>query len=237
MIKLDILAFGAHPDDVELAASGTLLKHIASGKKVGIIDLTLGKLGSRGSVELRKEEAAAASLLLQLAVRENLEMEDGFFVNDRSHQLRVVKMIRKYQPTIVLANAIEDRHPDHSKAAKLVVDACFFAGLIALKTTEAGEEQCIWRPKAIYHYIQDRYVKPDFVVDISGFWQQRMKTVLAYGSQFYSGTVEGNQTPISSQDFLKFLEGRAREYGRQINCEYGEGFTVDGTLEVKEFDM
>jgi N-acetylglucosamine malate deacetylase 1 len=234
MMKLDILAFGAHPDDVELAASGTILKHIAFGRKIGIIDLTLGQLGSRGSVALRKEEAADASKILKLAVRENLGMEDGFFENDQSHQMKVVRMIRKYQPEIVLANATEDRHPDHSKGSKLVSDSCFLSGLVALKTNEEEKEQIAWRPKAIYHYIQDRYQKPDFVIDVSPYWQERMKSVMAYSSQFYNGKNEGNQTPISSKEFLNFLEARAREFGRQINCEFGEGYTVERTLEMKE---
>jgi N-acetylglucosamine malate deacetylase 1 len=234
MIKLDILAFGAHPDDVELAASGTILKHIAMGKKVGIVDLTLGQLGSRGTIEIRKKEAANSSKLMKLAVRENLEMEDGFFANDQKHQMQIVKMIRKYQPDIVLANAIEDRHPDHGKAAKLISDACFLSGLVALNTSLGKKVQIAWRPKVVYHYIQDRYIKPDFVIDVTDFWEQRMKTVLAFSSQFYDGKKTGTQTPISSQEFLKFLDGRAREFGRQINCEFGEGFTVERTLEMKE---
>jgi N-acetylglucosamine malate deacetylase 1 len=234
MIKLDILVFGAHPDDVELSASGTILKHVALGKKVGVIDLTQGQLGSRGSIDLRKEEATKASKILKLTVRENLSMEDGFFENDQNHQLKVVRMIRKYRPEIVLANAVEDRHPDHSKGSKLVSDACFLSGLVALKTNEEEGEQVAWRPKAVYHYIQDRYQKPDFIIDVSSYWEERMKSILAYSSQFYNGKNEGNQTPISSKEFLKFIEARAREFGRQINCEFGEGYTVERTLEMKE---
>lgn len=235
-VKLDILAFGAHPDDVELGAGGTVAKHVHLGFKVGIVDLTLGQLGSRGTVNDRIIEAAESSMLLGLTIRENLEMEDGFFQNDEAHRLKVIQTIRKYKPEIVLANAPSDRHPDHGKGAALVSEACFSAGLSALKTTWEGEPQEHWRPKVVYHYIQDRYLKPDVVVDITGFFEHKMKAVRAFKTQFYDPSNPAPNTPISSKDFILFLEARAREFGRIIGSEYGEGFIAARTPGIQSFD-
>lgn len=235
-VKLDILAFGAHPDDVELGAGGTVAKHVQLGFKVGIVDLTLGQLGSRGTVNDRIIEASESSMLLGLTIRENLEMEDGFFQNDEAHRLKVIQVIRKYKPEIVLANAPSDRHPDHGKGAALVSEACFSSGLSALKTTWEGEPQLHWRPKVVYHYIQDRYLKPDVVVDITGFFELKMNAVRAFKTQFFDPKNPAPNTPISSQDFILFLEARAREFGRIINCEHGEGFVAARTPGIESFD-
>lgn len=202
-MKLDILAFGAHPDDVELGCSGTIAKEVNLGKKVGIIDLTRGELGTRGSVETRNLESAKASEILCVSIRENLDMRDGFFVNDEAHQLKVIQMIRKYQPEIVLCNAIDDRHIDHGKGSKLVSDACFLSGLRQIKTEFNDEMQEAWRPKVVYHYIQWKNIEPDFVVDISDFMETKMNSVLAYGSQFYDPKSNEPVTPIASKNFLE----------------------------------
>lgn len=225
-MKLDILAFAAHPDDVELAASGTLLAHIAMGKKVGIVDLTRGELGTRGSAELRDKEAAESSKILGLEVRENLSMRDGFFVKDEAHLLKVIEMIRKYKPEIVLANSEFDRHIDHGRGADLVHDACFLSGLRKIQTSHQNTEQEAWRPKAVYHYIQDYYTKPDVIFDITPYYETKMKSVAAFSSQFFSINSDEPETPISSENFWKFLDARARQFGRLINTTYGEGFTV-----------
>lgn len=226
MQKIDILAFAAHPDDVELSCSGTLIKHIKAGKRVGIVDLTQGELGSRGSVALRKAEAAQASTIMGIHYRANLGMRDGFFVNDEAHQLSIIAQLRHARPDVVLANAIEDRHIDHGRAAKLVADACFLSGLLQIKTSWEGKEQEAWRPRAIYHYIQDRYIKPDFVVDITDYFDQKLESIRAFSSQFYSAYSHEPETPISRPDFLEFIEARAREMGRQIPVTYAEGFTT-----------
>jgi N-acetylglucosamine malate deacetylase 1 len=225
-MKLDILAFAAHPDDVELAASGTLLAHIALGKKVGIVDLTRGELGTRGSADLRDKEAAASSQVLGIHVRENLRMRDGFFVKDETHLLKVIEVIRKYQPEIVLANSEFDRHIDHGRAGDLVHDACFLSGLRKIETMHKGLDQEAWRPKAVYHYIQDYYTRPDVVFDITPFYDKKIESIKAFSSQFFSAGSAEPVTPISTEDFWKFLEARARELGRLINCTYAEGFTV-----------
>lgn len=225
-MKLDILAFAAHPDDVELAASGTLLAHLAAGKKAGIIDLTRGELGTRGSAELRDQEAEASSKILGLHARENLRMRDGFFVKDETHLLKVIEMIRKYQPEIVLANSEFDRHVDHGRAADLVHEACFLSGLRRIETSHKGMQQEAWRPKAVYHYIQDYYTKPDVIFDITPYYETKMKSVAAFSSQFFSTGSNEPETPISSKDFWEFLDARARQFGRLINTTYGEGFTV-----------
>ena len=196
-MKLDILAFGAHPDDVELGCAGTILKEISLGKTVGIIDLTRGELGTRGSAEIRDQEAAAAAKILGVSVRENLNMRDGFFVNDEKHQLEIIKMIRKYKPEIVLCNAIDDRHIDHGKGSKLVSDACFLSGLMKIETSIDGEKQDAWRPKLVYHYIQWKNIEPDFVVDITGFTDKKIESILAYGSQFYDANSKEPVTPIT----------------------------------------
>lgn len=232
-MKLNILAFGAHPDDVELGASGTILKQIALGNTVGIVDLTQGELGTRGSAELRAKESEKARQILGVAARVNLKMADGFFeINEKNLKL-IIEQIRRFKPDIVLANAIEDRHPDHGRGSELVSRACFLAGLIKVETNFEGTPQEAWRPKRVFHYIQDRYIKPDFVVDVSDFWEQRMKSVLAYSSQFYDPNSNEPESPISGQTFLKKLEGRARDYGRSINAEFAEGFTSESTIGVE----
>lgn len=241
-IKLDILVLAAHPDDAELSCSGTILKHIQMGKKVGIIDLTQGELGSRGTVETRYAEAKKASEILGISVRENLKLADGFFQNDKESQLAIIKMIRKYQPEIVLANAIHDRHPDHPKGARIAVDACFLSGLRMIETELDGENQAVWRPKHLYHYIQDQYITPDFVVDISDFWETKKAAIRAYETQFFSQNpaLEASMpvTYISTPEFLEFLEARAKELGHQINVKYGEGFTKTRILGVDNlFDL
>lgn len=232
-MKLDILAFGAHPDDVELGCSGTIAKEISLGKKVGIIDLTRGELGTRGSVEIRNNEAEKASKILGLSVRENLDMRDGFLVNDEKHQLKIIEILRKYKPEIVLCNAIDDRHIDHAKASKLVSDACFLSGLIKIETTINGKLQDAWRPKLVYHYIQWKIIEPDFVVDISNFIDQKEASILAYSSQFYNPNSNEPETPIATKNFLESIHNRSREFGRIIGTEYAEGFTVERYLAVK----
>jgi bacillithiol biosynthesis deacetylase BshB1 len=231
-MKLDILAFGAHPDDVELGCGGTIAKEISLGKKVGIIDLTRGELGTRGTVEIRNQEAAAAAKILGVSIRENLDMRDGFFVNDEAHQLKIIKMIRKYQPEIVICNAIDDRHIDHPKGSQLVSDACFLSGLIRVETDIDGNQQGAWRPKLVYHYMQWKNLKPDFVVDITGFNKKRVEAVLAYSSQFYDPNSNEPETPIASKNFLESLNYRAQDLGRLIGTDFAEGFTVERCLAV-----
>ncbi|GAB1858494.1 bacillithiol biosynthesis deacetylase BshB1 [Flavobacteriaceae bacterium MHTCC 0001] len=227
-MKLDILAIGAHPDDVELSCGGTIAKEVALGKKVGIIDLTKGELGTRGTVDTRKEEATAAAKILGVRIRENLGFNDGFFVNDKMHQLALIEKIRKFKPEIVLCNAIDDRHIDHGKGSKLVSDACFLSGLVKIETKgEDDIEQEPWRPKYVYHYIQWKSLEPDIVVDVSGFIDIKMKAVLAYKTQFYNEDSKEPQTPISSKNFTDSVIYRARDLGRLIGTEAGEGFTVE----------
>jgi len=237
-MKLDILTFGAHPDDIELSCSGTLAKEIANGKTVGIVDLTRGELGTRGTAASRDEEAKAAAQILGVAVRENLGFADGFFANDKAHQLEIIRMLRKYQPEIVICNAIEDRHIDHGKASQLVSDACFLSGLEKIETQAEGKLQKKWRPKQIYHYIQWKNIEPDVVVDITGFEQIKMQSVLAYKTQFYNPESKEPQTPISSKNFTDSILYRARDLGRLIGVEYAEGFTVDRHVAVDSlFDL
>ena len=231
-MKLDILAFGAHPDDVELGCSGTIAKEISLGKKVGIIDLTRGELGTRGSVEIRNQEAAAAAKILGVSIRENLDMRDGFFVNDEVHQLKIIKMVRKYRPEIVICNAIEDRHIDHGKGSQLVSDACFLSGLMKIETEIDGIKQEAWRPKLVYHYMQWKNLTPDFVVDITGFNDKRVEAILAYSSQFYNSSSNEPETPIASKNFLESLNYRPKDLGRLIGTDYAEGFTVERYLAV-----
>lgn len=231
-MKLDILAFGAHPDDVELGCSGTIAKEISLGKKVGIVDLTRGELGTRGSIEIRNQEAAAAAKILGVSVRENLDMRDGFFINDEVHQLKVIKMIRKYRPEIVICNAIEDRHIDHGKGSKLVSDACFLSGLMRIETEIDEIKQEAWRPKLVYHYIQWNNLTPDFTVDISGFNDIRVDSILAYSSQFYNSNSDEPETPIATKNFLESLNCRPKELGRLVGVDYAEGFTVERYLTV-----
>ena len=231
-MKLDILAFGAHPDDVELGCGGTIAKEIALGKKVGIIDLTRGELGTRGSVEIRNQESANAAKILGVSVRENLDMRDGFFVNDELHQLKIIKTLRKYKPEIVLCNAIDDRHIDHGKGSQLVSDACFLSGLIKIETENEGKKQEAWRPKLVYHYMQWKNLVPDFVVDITGYNDKRIDAILAYSSQFYNPDSDEPETPIASKNFLESLNYRAQDLGRLIGKDYAEGFTVERYLAV-----
>jgi bacillithiol biosynthesis deacetylase BshB1 len=231
-MKLDILAFGAHPDDVELGCAGTILKEISLGKTVGIVDLTRGELGTRGSAIIRDQEANAAAEILGVQVRENLEMRDGFFVNDEKHQLEIIKMLRKYQPDIVLCNAVDDRHIDHGKGSKLVSDACFLSGLTKIETELEGVIQEAWRPKVVYHYMQWKNLIPAFVVDITGFTDKKIESILAYSSQFYDPTSKEPESPISSKNFLESLNYRSRDLGRLVGVDHAEGFTVERYLAV-----
>lgn len=234
-MKLDILAVGAHPDDVELSCSGTIAKEVDRGKKVGILDLTRGELGTRGTAEIRDKEAKAAAEILGVKVRHNLEFSDGFFENNTAHQLEVIKIIRKYRPDVVLCNAIEDRHIDHGKGAKLVSDSCFLSGLRKVQTILNEKEQEAWRPKHVFHYIQWRNLKPDFVVDISGYMDKKLASVMAYESQFYSEDNKEPQTPISTSNFLDSITYRAQDMGRLINTEHAEGFNVERYVAVDSF--
>jgi bacillithiol biosynthesis deacetylase BshB1 len=235
-MKVDILAIAAHPDDAELSCSGTLLIHKKLGLKTGILDLTAGELGSRGNKETRASESANAAKILQLDVRENLGFRDGFFQNDEAHLLKLITALRKYQPEIVLANAISDRHPDHEKAALLIKDACFLAGLIKIETTFNGETQKAWRPKKIFNYIQDRHLEPDFVIDISDVWETKKESILAYRTQFYSTDIDGPNTYISSPEYLNSIEYRNVMMGKKIGVKYGEGFTsTHSHLGLKDF--
>ena len=232
-MKLDILAFGAHPDDVELGCSATIAKEVSLGKKVGIVDLTRGELGTRGSAELRDQEATKAAEILGVSVRENLGFADGFFVNDKEHQLEIIKMIRKYQPEIVLCNAVDDRHIDHPKGSQLVSDACFLSGLLKIETELDGEKQEKWRPKQVYHYIQWKNIEPDFVVDITGFIDKKIASVMAYSSQFFDPKSSEPETPITSKNFTDSVEYRARDLGRLIGVDYAEGFTSERYVAVE----
>jgi bacillithiol biosynthesis deacetylase BshB1 len=227
---MDILAFGAHPDDVELAAAGTLIHHIKNGAKVAVVDLTAGELGTRGDSETRAAEAEQGRIIMGVHTRVNLGLRDGFFENDEAALLKVIAEIRRFRPRVVLANAVSDRHPDHGRAAALVSRACFLAGLPKVITHEAGAEQTAWRPDAVYHYIQDHHIKPDMVVDISDSFAQKMQAIRAFATQFYREGDDGPQTPISSAEFLHFIEARARDFGRSIGVEFGEGFTAERPL-------
>ena len=232
-MKLDILAFGAHPDDVELGCAATIAKEISLGKKVGIVDLTRGELGTRGSAEIRDKEAAKAAKILGVSVRENLGFADGFFINDKKHQLEIIKMIRKYQPEIVLCNAVDDRHIDHPKGSNLVSDACFLSGLLKVETEVGGKQQEKWRPKNVYHYIQWKNLKPDFVVDVSDFMNKKIGAVMAYSSQFYNPKSKEAETPITSKNFTDSIEYRARDLGRIIGVDYAEGYTTERYVAVE----
>jgi len=234
-MKLDILAFGAHPDDVELGCAATIAKEISLGKKVGIVDLTRGELGTRGSAELRDKEAANAAGILGVTVRENLGFADGFFKNDKEHQLEVIKMIRKYQPEIVLCNAIDDRHIDHPKGSQLVSDACFLSGLLKIATELDGVQQEKWRPKQVYHYIQWKNIEPDFVIDVTGFMDKKISSVMAYSSQFFDPKSSEPETPITSKNFTDSIEYRAKDLGRLIGVDYAEGFTSERYVAIENF--
>ena len=233
-MKLDVLVFAAHPDDAELSCGGTILSLVASGKKVGIVDLTRGEMGTRGTPEIRYQEAVASGRILGLSVRENLAFDDVYFTNDQKHQLEVVKMIRKYQPDIILCNAIRDRHPDHGKASQLVVQANFMAGLKKIETKSKGIVQDFWRVKNLYHYIQTDWIQPDFVVDVSDHWEKRMEAVRAFKSQFFDPDGEQSNTLISSPEFINMLDARGIELGLSIRVKYGEGFTVERNVGVSD---
>ncbi len=235
-MKLDILAFGVHPDDVELGCSGTIISAIAEGKKVGIIDLTQGELGTRGTIETRYAEAAEAARIMGVEVRENLEMADGFFQNDESHQRLVISAIRKYQPEIILCNAPEDRHPDHGRSAKLVSDAAFLSGLRKIVTETNGRFQEAWRPNYVFHYIQDRFIQPSFVVDITNHHDKKIEAILAYTTQFNSPDTDEPQTYISSPQFLETVKARAMMLGKRIGVKYAEGFISEKVLGINSFD-
>uniref|UniRef100_UPI0040484592 bacillithiol biosynthesis deacetylase BshB1 n=1 Tax=Algoriphagus sp. TaxID=1872435 RepID=UPI0040484592 len=238
MTKLDVLVFAAHPDDAELGCSGTIAAQIAQGNKVGIVDFTQGEMGTRGTPELRLQEAEDAAKILGLAARENMGFQDVFFKDDEEHQLKLIQVIRKYQPEIVLANAINDRHPDHGKGSSLASKACFMSGLTKIETFQNGVMQSPWRPKFVYHYIQNNYIEPDFIVDISDFWEIKIKSIAAFGSQFYNPKSQEPASFISSSEFLPFIESRARELGHRINTKYGEGFTVERFIGVSNlFDL
>lgn len=235
-MKLDVLAFGVHPDDVELSCAGTLLVCKAQGKKVGIVDLTQGELGTRGTKETRKTEAANASKILGVDVRENLQMADGFFKNDEEHQLKIIEAIRAYEPEIILCNAIEDRHPDHGRSAALVRDAAFLSGLRKIITNRNNEEQQAWRPKYVFHYIQDRFLEPHFVVDISAHFETKLQSILCYTTQFHNPNLNEPQTYISSPQFLETIKARNMMMGKRIGVAYAEGFMSDKTIGIKSFD-
>jgi len=237
-MKLDILAFAAHPDDIELSASGTLMKHIAAGATVGIVDLTQGELGSRGTIETRNEEAIRADAIMGISFRVNLKMDDGFFeINEKNKHL-IIEQIRRFKPDLVLANSLMDRHPDHGRASKLVSESCFLSGLSKIQTSWESILQEKHRPKAVYHYIQDRFIKPDFVVDVSEFIDRKIEAIQAYSTQFYNPNSTEPATPISGQDFIEFLKGRMRDFGRDISVDFAEGFSVERTIGVKSlFDI
>ncbi len=235
-LKVDILAFAAHPDDIELACSGTILKQIKQGKKVAIVDLTQGELGTRGTPESREQEAAAASKMMGISARENLAMQDGFFSHNMQNTNKVIEMVRLYQPDIVLANAVEDRHPDHGRASKLVSEACFLSGLRKVETGYKGEWQEPWRPRMVLHYIQDRYIQPDVVMDVTEEFEMKMEVIKCFKTQFFDPNSKEPKTPISGQDFLSFIEARSREMGRAGGFEHGEGFTMEKRPGIQSFE-
>ncbi len=235
-MKLDILAFGVHPDDVELGCSGTILSAILEGKKVGIIDLTQGELGTRGTINTRYTEAIAAAKVLGVSIRENLKMADGFFLNDESHQRLIINTIRKYNPEIILCNAPEDRHPDHGRSARLVSDAAFLSGLRKIETFYEGVSQSAWRPKYVFHYLQDRFIQPSFVIDISEHFEKKLEAVFCYKTQFLASDNSEPQTYISSPEFIEGIKGRAILLGKRIGVKYAEGFITEKILGVRTLD-
>lgn len=238
MLKLDILVIAAHPDDAELSCSGTIAAQVAKGYKVGIVDLTQGEMGTRGTPEIRLQESENAARILNLSARENLGFKDIYFKDDEEHQHKLIQIIRKYQPEIVLANAITDRHPDHGKGSSLATNACFMSGLRKIETSFEGKAQNPWRPKFVYHYIQNNLIEPNFIVDITPFWQTKIESILAFRSQFYDASNSEPQSFISDPEFLPFIEARARELGHRIFTKYGEGFTKERFIGVHDlFDL
>ena len=236
-MKLDVLAIGSHPDDVELGCSGTLIKEVKRGKKVGIIDLTQGELGTRGTIETRYQEAEEAGKIIGVTIRENLKMRDGFFKNDEEHQLKLISVLRKYKPEIVIGNILEDRHPDHGRGGWLIYDSCFLSGLRQVKTTdENGKEQEKWRPKMLLHYIQDRFYEPDIIIDVSDVWEQRLESVKAFKTQFFNPDLDEPQSYISSPEFLESITSRARVLGKRIGVKYGEGFISRKNIGIHNLD-
>ncbi len=237
-MKLDTLVIMAHPDDAELACGGTIINQVKAGKKVGIVDLTQGEMGTRGTPQIRLQEATNAGEIMGLSVRENLGLKDVYFTNDEPNQLAVIKAIRKFQPEMVIANALKDRHPDHGKGAQLVITSAFMSGLAKVKTTLDGETQTAWRPKSIYHVVQSQYLEPDIIVDVSESWEEKMEAIKAYKSQFYDPNSSEPSTYISSPEFLKMIESRGKEYGHAIQVNYGEGFMATIKMGVKDlFDI
>jgi bacillithiol biosynthesis deacetylase BshB1 len=235
-MKLDILAIGVHPDDVELGCSGTLINEIRAGKKAGIVDLTQGELGTRGTLETRYQEAAAAAMIIGVQVRENLKMRDGFFENDEENKLKLIRVIRKYQPDIIIGNVLHDRHPDHGRAGQLIAEASFLSGLLKIETKDENDQpQPKWRPSYVLHYIQDWYHEPDILIDISDVFEQRMKSIEAYSTQFHHATAsnEEPQTYISTPDFLDSVIARARMFGKRIGVKYAEGFISEKKIGIR----
>lgn len=228
-MKVDILAVGVHPDDVELSCAGTLLRHVAAGKTVGILDLTAGEMGTRGTPELRRQEAEKAAKIIGAEFREIMDLRDGFFTDSETEMTEIIKRIRKYRPEIVLCNAVADRHPDHGRSAKLVADACFYSGL---RKIETGQEA--WRPKAVYHYVQDRYMIPDFVVDVTPFVEKKIEAILAFASQFYDPNSKEPMTPIAGESFMEVVKAKMRIHGRDIQADFAEGFITARTMGVDD---
>lgn len=236
-MKLDVLAIGVHPDDVELGCSGVLIKEVKRGKITGVIDLTQGELGTRGTIETRFQEAEEAAKIMGVALRENLKMRDGFFKNDEPHQLQLISALRKYQPEIVIGNILEDRHPDHGRAGQLIYDACFLSGLKQIETIDAdGRPQERWRPKQLFHYLQDRFYEPDLIIDITEVWEQRLASVKAYESQFFNEGNKDEQTYISSSEFLESIIARARLLGKRIGVKFAEGFISKKSIGINNLD-
>lgn len=235
-MKLHILAIGAHPDDVELGCTGTLINHIRKGQTAGILDLTQGDLGSRGTIESRYAEAQTSAQVIGLSMRENLKMQDGFFTNDKEHLLKIIAVLREYQPDIILANALADRHPDHGRAGRLIADACFFSGLRKIETSSNGNPQQPWRPKKVFHYIQDRFTEPDLIVDISDSFDQKMEAIKCFKTQFFNDNSGDPETYISNPGFMDKIMNRASQLGHRIGVTYGEGFHLETSLGVKDLD-
>ncbi len=233
-MKVDILGISVHPDDIELSASGTVLKHVDQGYTVGIIDLTQGELGTRGTAEIRLQEAANSAKILGLTFRENLGLKDGFFEINESTIFPIVRSIRQYQPSIVIANALKDRHPDHGRAAELVRRAIFIAGLLKVETKQNGVIQPKWRPKTVFHYIQDNLLHPDLVVDITPFAEKKMQSIRAFKSQFYDPNSKEPESPISSKEFLEYVQASDKIFGRYIGVKYAEGFNVRRPIGVND---